>query len=154
MCLPGSPSPPSPPPRYEDEISKRTDMEFTFVQLKKVASPAHPMGSFPRDPLPSFAQDPQTKAPQAESQDHRQKAKYLSPPSSKALSQVSGNLPHRIQEVKSPLPHPCPGPLHSISHHSPLLPPPGPGCRMSSTDRTGDQVKRPAELCGADEKHL
>lgn len=110
MCLPGSPSPPSLPPRYEDEISKRTDMEFTFVQLKKVASPAYPMGSFPRDPLPSFAQDPQTKAPQAESQDHRQKAKHLSPPSSKALSQVfSGNLSHHIQEAKSPLPYPCPG---------------------------------------------
>ena len=123
MCVPGSPSPPSPPPRYEDEISKRTDMEFTFVQLKKVASPAHPMGSFLRDPLPSFAHDPQTKAPQAESQDHRQKAKHLSPPSSKALCQVSsGNLPHHFQEAKSPLTIPLPWdpsiPLPIIHHCS------------------------------------
>lgn len=28
------------PHRYEDEISKRTDLEFTFVQLKKVTSRA------------------------------------------------------------------------------------------------------------------
>lgn len=26
------------PHRYEDEISKRTDLEFTFVQLKKVTA--------------------------------------------------------------------------------------------------------------------
>lgn len=28
------------PHRYEDEISKRTDLEFTFVQLKKVTTRA------------------------------------------------------------------------------------------------------------------
>ncbi|TKC52669.1 hypothetical protein EI555_004528 [Monodon monoceros] len=75
--------------RYEDEISKRTDMEFTFAQLKKVASPACPGGSFLMDTLPSFAQDPQAKPPEAESQDHRQRDMNLSPPCSfcQALSQ-------------------------------------------------------------------
>lgn len=94
-------------------------MEFTFAQLKKVASPACPGGSFLMDTLPSFAQDPQAKPPEAESQDHRQRDMNLSPPFSfcQALSQVSsGTHPHLTQEAKFPLPHPCPG--------TPPFPPP------------------------------
>ncbi|XP_031538815.2 keratin, type II cytoskeletal 80 isoform X1 [Vicugna pacos] len=95
--------------RYEEEIAKRTDMEFTFVQLKKVTCSACPRASFLMDFLPSFPQDPQAKPPEADSQSHRQRDTCLSPPCSfsQALSQASSrNRPRLIQEAK--FPHPTP----------------------------------------------
>lgn len=65
LSLPLPRPPPHPHPRYEDEISKRTDMEFTFVQLKKVAYAACPRGSFPVDPPPLSPEDPPAKPSEA-----------------------------------------------------------------------------------------
>lgn len=126
-------SAPPHPPRYEEEISRRTDMEFTFVQLKKVARPPAP-GAPSSGPS---ALPPSLRLPGKADRPEELPSPHASP----------GNRPPRRWAPLS-----CRGtpPAPALSR----LPPPGPGCRVPSSDRAGDQAQRLAELRGADEKHL
>ncbi|XP_021569447.1 LOW QUALITY PROTEIN: keratin, type II cytoskeletal 80 [Carlito syrichta] len=94
--------------RYEDEISKRTDMEFTFVQLKKVACPAlPPRGSLLGGPQPSFSPDHllsfmPKQSPQRRKSQHRQT--HLSPHSHPG-SRASHPVPATGPSLPSPATH-------------------------------------------------
>ncbi|EAW58236.1 keratin, type II cytoskeletal 80 isoform X1 [Homo sapiens] len=114
--------------RYEDEISKRTDMEFTFVQLKKVACPACPRGSFLMGPGPSFPPDillsfmPNQSPQRLKSQDQQTDREIPPSPSSsffEALSQISSGITPTLTQEAAPQPTPALGPSipSPTTHH-------------------------------------